>query len=234
MPSFSLSLDNKIAKIKQRYGVKIHYKYSHTDFFPLSWLNAPINATGQQIDLIEAERVMGHINIFLENIPKRVIRLNITDIYLFKDLSFYGKSSGFTNSNSALYIKSKGKRNGYSDDYILKSLYHSFSSILMRHYAFPEQQWSEVNKRHTYLKAQSNVRFHDDIQEVDRKLASQGFINKYATISLKKDFNTLSEFLFLKPRELRSLASQHRKIRKKLNMSIEFYKQIFGANYRFD
>ncbi|MCP4321935.1 MAG: hypothetical protein GY951_10930 [Psychromonas sp.] len=232
-PTFAQSLDSKIAKIKQRYGVTVHYKYSPSSFFPNSWLKKPVNATGQAISKREASRVVTQIDHFLKNIPKRVIRLNITDIYLLKEQKFYGKSYGFSNSSSGIYIQSKGIRDGYSDDYLLRSLYHAFSSIVMRHYAFPEKQWNEVDKNHTYLKADSAVRFHDDIREINSGAAAKGFISKYASISMKKDFNTISEYLFMKPAELKSLAGKHRKIRKKLNLTIGFYKKVFGDNYRF-
>jgi len=232
-PAFAQSLDSKISKIKQRYGVTVHYKYSREDFFPSSWLRKPASVSGQAISPAEASRVVKQIEGFLKEMPKRVIRLNITDIYLLKELKFYGQSYSFSNSNSGLYINSKGRQNGYSDDYILRSLYHAFSSVVMRHYAFPEKKWTEINKRHVYLKADSSVRFHDDIREVNTDLASKGFISKYATISMKKDFNTVSEYLFMNPAELKSLASKHRKIRKKLNITIAFYKEIYGSNYRF-
>ncbi len=67
------AIESQIRKIKQTYGVQVHYHYGADEYFPHKWRDAPISASGAPLSLKEVERLLPLIDTFLSSYPKTVI-----------------------------------------------------------------------------------------------------------------------------------------------------------------
>lgn len=220
-------IEKQIHTIKQTFNVQVHYLYSSQKYFPEKWLKAPISGEGGQLALDEVERILPLIQKALSAYPRSVIEENLVNVYLLNKLMFYGKSFGATNSKTNLYIKSQGKAKGYSDSFIISRIHSEFSSILMRNYEFPKEEWENINPREfKYLGAGKKMLGQKKLYGQNNELLSRGFLVKYSQSSLENDFNLISDWLFTRYSQLVELGEKHEKIRLKMNLAVRFYKSI--------
>jgi len=226
-PNFNQD-SGSIAKFPEQIdGVALHYYYDANSFFPSSWLREPINCTGRQFDLIEAPRVFANIAIFTFSYSSTFLKRNLTDIYILNDLECYGKSYGGTSGRSSIYLEVDTQDEGYTDQFLLGMLHSEFSSILIRSYQFPEQEWRQINQNgFAYSENALEVVEQDRIREPTKDLLEAGFLVRYATTSLENDFNMFAEWLFTREKELCELRTRYERINKKAHLAIEFYKSI--------
>ena len=229
-----MQVESKIDEIQRTYGVNIHYIYDSQAFFPKEWLLAPISGKGSQIHLKEVKRLLPITEEFLSKYSKSILKKNLLDIYLLGELKFYGKSYGATNSKSALYVKSKGKSEGFTDSYLLGMMHHEFSSILLRNYKdeFPTDAWKAANQDGwKYFGTGESMLGQKDLFGQSEELLSRGFLVKYSQSSLEDDFNTFADLAFTEPNRLKELASKYERINKKYQLMIDFYKKIGATKY---
>jgi len=221
------AIERQIQKIKETYGVQVHYMYRPEEYFSSRWLKPPISARGEQLSNKEVKRLLPLIESFLSSYPKSVLDKNLENIYLLSELFFYGKSFGATNNKSSLYIKSMGERKGFTNSFLLSRMFSEFSSILMRNYEFPEKEWQKINPANfKYLGSGVEMLGTEGLYGQDNKLLSMGFIVKYSQSSMENDFNMVSDWLFSQPGLLNKLAKKHKKIRMKMELAVKFYKSI--------
>jgi hypothetical protein len=170
---------------------------------------------------------MRQIKIFLLSFPLEFIKRNLKSIYLLNDMTLYGKPYGKTNARAAIYIESKGIEAGYTDDFLLKGLYHEFSSIIMRNYRFPLHEWEENNiPGFSYSGTGREILNEEDLNLPSEELLKQGFLTKYSTSSLENDFNVFSEWLFTNIDELEEYSKKYPRIARKLAIAKQFYNNV--------
>ena len=232
--SGTIDINKKIRAIKSEYGVQVHYKYDKKLYFSAGWIRKPSSAEGKQILEKEVERILPIIETFLSRSPKKVIKRNLSDIFLLGELTFYGKSFGATASLDGLYIKSKGVEKGYTKEFLLESLFHEFSSILFRNYDFPKTHWESINPKNfkysgTGVEVLGSANLYDQTDELLR----EGFLVKYSQSSLENDLNMLSEWLFTKGRELDVICKKNHRVKLKKEIAQKFYKKI-DREYKFN
>lgn len=229
-----MQVESKIDEIQRTYGVSVHYIYDSQAFFPKEWLLAPISGKGSQIHLKEVKRILPITERFLSKYSKSILKKNLMDIYLLGGLKFYGKSYGGTNSTSALYVRSEGKSKGYRNSYLLGTMHHEFSSILLRNYKdeFPSDAWKAANPEGwKYFGTGEGMLGQKDLFLESEELLSRGFLVKYSQSSLEEDFNMLVGWAFAKPKRLQDLASKHERVNKKCLLMTDFYKKIGATDY---
>jgi len=206
--------------------IAVHYYYD-ADFFPTSWLREPPSCIGVQFDLVEAPRVISDIEEFMSAYDSIFLRQNLTDIYLLNKLKCYGQSYGGTNSISSVYLVVRTQDEGFTDQFLVSMLHSEFSSILMRNYPFPEQEWRLINQdSFVYSENDIQVVEQDTIREQTEDLFEEGFLTRYATTSVENDFNMFVEWLFTRGTELCEIRSRSERINRKAELTIEFYATI--------
>jgi hypothetical protein len=227
-------IESQVVQIYRDYGVRVLYQYDRDQYFDNQWKRSPVNAQGEQISEVEIIRLLPIIREFLSFYPKEVIVKNIKNIYLVKELTFYGSSFGASNSNMGLYIKSQGSNKGFTDQFLLGTMHSEFSSILMRNYAFPEKAWKNLNlKNFQYIGQGKDIIGSSDLYAQIPELLSRGFICKYAQASVEEDFNMMVYWLFAKPNELKVLAKKYPIINSKMWMVIDFYQLSVDSRIKF-
>ncbi len=222
-------IEKKIKQIEKAYGVRVHYQYDRKEFFPRSWLREPISAEGSQMPPEEIKRVLSLLDKFLCRYPKQVLKKNLTDIYLVKDLKFYDKSFGGSYADSSLYINSLGVSKGFTDSYLLGTMHSEFSSILLRNYGdrFRADAWKAANEPgFEYNGTGVEMLGRNDIFAQSHELADHGFLVSYSQSSLENDVNMYAFWAFTRAEELKSLASEYNRISRKYRLFAEFYNRI--------
>jgi hypothetical protein len=227
-------IDKQIESTRREFGVRVHYRYDPIRYFSESRLKPPESAKAKQLELDDVERMIMVIDRFLRAHPKVVIKSNLKDIYLTADLQLYGKPFGGTNIKSALYINCREGDRSFSDDFVLDTCHHEFSSILMNNYPFPKDKWARINPpEFKYGKSGTEMLGKKQLlTEGDESCLSRGFLTKYSTSTMENDFNVLSGELFVKPKELKQAAEKYDKIAAKRDLAIKFYKSI-DKSYKF-
>jgi hypothetical protein len=216
-------------------GVTVHYYYDRADFFPSEWLKDPLICFGEQFDLVEAPRVKSYIEDFISAYDSNFLRQNLTDIYLLDELTCFGNPFGGSNSISSVYLTVRTQDKGYTDQFLVSTLHHEFSSILMRNYRslFPDQEWRLINPD-SFVYSENDVQVVQEptIRDQTKELLEAGFLTRYNTTTAENDFNTLVEWLSTRGTELCEIRSQYERIDRKAELAIQFYAAI-GASVEF-
>jgi Putative zinc-binding metallo-peptidase len=208
-------------------GLVIHYQYDRSKFFPAAWLEEPVNCSGTQVNLSQARRIVPLIEDFASAFDSGFLRSNLKDIYLLSELRCFGKSYGGTNSLSALYLRVGTASQGFTDRYLSLSLHHEFSSILMRNYTFPSQEWTLINgPDFAYSQNSVEVLGQTALESPAGELLKAGFLNRYSMTTLENDFNEIASWLFVRREELCQFEVKYEKIARKSKLVIQFYNSI--------
>ena len=101
--------------------------------------------------------------------------------------------------------------------FLIGRLHSEFSSILYRKHRFPQDQWQRINVA-GFSYPRSSLEFLDQggLYGQDNGLLNQGFVVKYAQSSLENDFNMITDWLFTRPTQLRSLGIQDARMSRQL------------------
>jgi hypothetical protein len=110
---------------------------------------------------------------------------------------------------------------------LLGIMHAEFSSILLKNYGFPSDEWQAINKPSwRYFGSGSEMLGEKGLYDQTEELLAEGFLSRYSQASLEEDFNVFADWVFTKPDRLRELASTYERIRKKYQVVIKFYKSI--------
>lgn len=217
-------IESQVAQIYRDYGVRILYQYDRDKYFGIKSKSPPINAQGEQLSDDEILRILPVIKEFLSVYSKDVIAKNLKVIYLTKKLFLYGKSFGASYGGKALYIKSEGIYKGFTHEFLLGTMHAEFSSILMKNYSFPENEWKSKNPLNfQYVGNGRDMLGTGNSYSQTPELLTKGLICEYAQASVEEDFNMMVYWLFTKPNELKALAKKYPIINSKMWMVIDFY-----------
>ncbi len=204
------------------------------DFYPSYWKNDPkIKPVAEPIEHNELLRTIPLIRGFVVEYPEDILKKNLKGIFLCKTLQFYGKDFGGTNSADGVYLCVKSKELGYTNQFLLSSMHHEFSSILMRNYPFPNKAWEALNpKGFSYTEDAVGALGKDDLLKPHAKYHEMGFICLYSQSSVEEDFNTIADYLFNQRPALLQMAQEYPKLRAKIQLAMKFYKQV-DARFSF-
>ncbi len=209
-------------------GIRIHYDYDRSTYFPASWLAEPVNCQGTQVDLTEAERLVPLIQEFAAVYSAPTLREHLTDIYLLGSLECYGKTYGGTNSTSSIYIRVSPTSEGYDAHYLLSTMHSEFSSILWRSHDFDVSAWESLNPP-GFAYPNDPVSMLEQPGITDRPAAGLfcgGFLTQYGTADPEDDFNDYAGAIFVEPQELCEYRAACKGIADKAWLAIQFYKTV--------
>lgn len=211
--------------------IEIVTDVSGEDYFPVQWSAFGVKPSADPIISSEHSRVMLILVEELGKYPKSLLKKNLQKIMLGSSLSIYNIEYGATNIDKHIYITSKGKQLGFSDEYLRKTIHHEFSSILIRNNDFPFDAWKKLSPE--TLGGQDGV-----IREVaaikkgwegnnhTKKDLADGFVSKYGRSSLENDINTYAENLMTSNDWLSSQAEDYSIIKEKVILIKEFYRGL--------
>jgi hypothetical protein len=197
------------------------------DMFPDSWRGGDIAAKALPLAPREVDRSLRVVKLALRKYPTKVLAKNLKRIYLVRELLFFDLPYGGTNSSDALYLCNAGVKAGFTNSYLENSVYHEFSSILLRNYP---ALWSEAS-----WKAANPPGFRylgDGVQAIrqgatsllrDPSLYPSGFLTTYSKASVEEDFNVVSESMFSGDRSFWKAVDSHERLRKKASLAIKLY-----------
>jgi len=198
--------------------------------FPPSWHSEEINARAEPLAEREVSRSEQVIRVALCKYPDRVLRNNLSKVYVLHAIEFYGMPFGGTNSSDMVYISNQGEEKGYSDIYLEQTFHHEFSSILLRNYPdyLDQRAWERLNPK-GFKYGEGGVealRKGDDSLIFDESLNERGFLNQYALSDFENDFNTIVEYLFKVDEGFWVIMERNSSLKGKVMLAIDFYHQI--------
>lgn len=218
------NIEREIQRLHAETGVRIHYLYDPTCYFPAEWRNDDIAPEAEPLPLDEVRYVLPVVRRFLSAYPVELLRQNLTAIYLASRFQFYGKNYGGTSFQSSIYLACPENA---PDEFLLARLHSEFSSILLRKHAFPKEAWRQLlPPQFRYLGSGVAMLGQRNLYAQDSRLLADGFIVRYAQSSLENDFNMMADWLFTKPAKLDALCRKYPLLRQKRDLVVQFYQSI--------
>lgn len=206
---------------------------SRSTIFPEHWRQSPINAKVKRLDSDEEERSTKCINKAMGKYPEKVLKENLTTVYVLRTLNFYDVGFGATYYAKNLYIANSGISNGYTDKFIEQSFHHEFSSILFFAYAslFDKDSWMSCNPDGFEYKDEATGGVQSLKDDMDGTYFSsvynkQGFIDQYSQSSMENDVNQLAQQLFCPDDGFWAVVDRHPRLQCKVQKLIAFYNAI--------
>lgn len=215
-----------IQELEKRHQLVIRYDVKE-NVIPESLRNPPSYTTAKPFNQRYLCRYIQNISIELKKYPADIIKHNLSAIYLFDSLSFFGVDYGGSSLGSAIYLTAGNISEGYDNDYFAALLHHEISSVLFRNYRFPANAWSAINPD-SFHYAESDSQILKAIENGNESTKSEalyhdGFLAKYAQSTLENNFNLYAEMAFTQPHKLRSLAMKYPRINQKAELVRDYY-----------
>ncbi len=217
-----LDIRKEVRDIQKKFRVRVHYRYDEELYFPAGSTLERFNSSAIQLSEAEIRRALPIVRVFLSNYPRRILRRHLGDIYLMRELKMGGGGWGGTYYKKGIYINCRA-----SQRFILSTMFHEISSMLMKTYRFPERAWLRVNGSEArYIGTRHFADGQNSGGSSSKQGLEMGFVTNYAHSSLENDFNEMSEYLFTRYYRLRHLGKEYPKIGEKMELAIDFYKGI--------
>ncbi len=198
--------------------------------FPEAWRRPPILASGEVLPETEHKRVRAILARALAKYPPAVLETHLKGIHVLAELRYSGVITSGTNSRTCVYLKIGDARRGYTEEHIEGVFHAEFSSILLRNCAghLDRVAWEAVNPAgFQYLgNGVDAVKQNKAGQILREDLHEQGFFKEYAQSTLENDFNGFAKMLFNGEAERWSVAARYPKIRRKLELTLDFYRAL--------
>ncbi len=227
-------LPTSFQALEKRYQIAIYYDQLQKTV-PDYWRQAPISFHYIPISEKDLSLLYPPIQAALAQYPDAVIKNNLRALGLAKQLSFFNTQYGAT------YTETQPQRNtiylsripnldeAEVYDYVLDSVHHEFSSILLKKYPFPEKAWRAANPsgfRYQYESSDNpglTAMQNSDVHQTGAVFFSNGFLSAYSQASLEEDLNVFSGEVFTHPQAILEKARRYPRIAQKLRVWLGFY-----------
>lgn len=200
------------------------------DMFPEGWRHPPASVQATRLRPEEVERSVRIVKSALEKYPPALVKQNLKKVYVVDTLVFYGASIGGTYATGKVYLVNTGIVDGYTDQFIERAFHEEYSSILFRTHStyFRRAAWTAINPPDFVYGTSGYDPARDDFVALvyDPELNAEGFVHLYATTDLENDFNAIASRLFVGEEEFWQIADEYGKIKEKMLLVIDFYRQI--------
>ncbi|MDX2148320.1 MAG: hypothetical protein SFZ23_12435 [Planctomycetota bacterium] len=198
--------------------------------FPAVWRKAPILATGRELPPEALERGRAAVKRALAKYPPEIVRENLRNVWLLRDLQYYGIFAAGTNSATQVYINIGEEAAGYTPAFIEGVFHAEFSSILLRNkpHALDREAWREANPPGFEYTGSGvgAIRAGQAGQTPRDELMADGFFGEYTRSNLENDFNRYSLMLFRGEVLLWEAAARYPRIQRKLELTLAFYESL--------
>jgi len=180
--------------------------------------------------LSEVDRSYKILERGIKKYPKKLLKENVTKIFVMDRLTFHGIYVGGSYAIKTLYITNQGISEGYSDLYVESLFHRELSSVLLLNLPeyFDKTKWLGINdEKFSYgTGGVEEIRNKKSSEKFDATLNSQGFLNEYAMSSYENDFNSIVGCLFIGDYRFWEIVAKYPKIEMKLNVVIDFYAKL--------
>jgi hypothetical protein len=207
-------IDERVARIKEDYGVDVHYKYDHKTFIPEVWHSV---GEGSQLPMEYVPMVLDEIEAFLAVVPEPVSRKELDSIFMFDQLKIGGGGMGAMAYGKSIYLCCVRP-----PIEIRYSIYHELSHILQVAYPVLDAPWAELLPEGFAYGRNTNVNPFG----FDDKLRSDGFIINYSTWNRHEDIAVMSDYIFVRKDETLDMMEAYPAIRRKVAAVVNYYKAI--------
>lgn len=176
----------------------------------------------------------------LKHYPQAALKNNLHKIYVLDELIIRGAPAGGTYdvAKKSIYLKNILQENQFVDlknNYLVTTLHHEISSLLMKHYSFDESVWrSAMGSSFRYANDVDPwyewmfIHGHTEVDEYsdEESLLVRGLIHQYAETGPENDFNTYAELIFADPTQMKHLIHNYPVVAKKYHVFKQFYLRI--------
>jgi hypothetical protein len=224
--------DTLLSRFKTNWpDLKILTKVHSPIFFPVQWRTPDVHAKALRVDEDNYLRALNILAQELEKYSTSVVKHHLKAVALCSKLSLYGIDYGGTNIENRIYLTVLSPREGYTDDYIRKTINHEFSSILIRDFKFPIKKWisalpSTVSYADSLDQEVKAIEAGREFNEPSENELNAGFLAAYGRTNYENDINTYAGMLFTDPIKLRELAEKYPVIDTKYKLIVNFYKSL--------
>lgn len=220
---------SEIRRLEEEYGVKVQHRIG-PDFLAPEWRRPPVNGRVTEIGRLELSRYARLLREVLAQYPEKVLRQNLDAVYLSGSLELYGQQYGGTSIGRSIYLTSSGREEGFDDLYMEQLFHHEFSSILMRDYRLPVDEWLAANPPDFQYSTRIQEILHaiatNRETEGSEELYRQGMLTRYSTSTVENDVNVYAETVFTDPVRMKELTAEYPTVRKKYLLLKAFYLSI--------
>lgn len=230
--------------ITSKYGIRIVYKIEDDFFSPL--VNPPIpEDPGMEITVrpIRHSVLAAFPNLLSEALrkyPVSVIKQNLKAIYFAGEINQKSLRYGATYDpfRHIIYLISDGE---HTDQYLIATFHHEFSSLLLRGRSFFINPWTKFNPEkfeYMFSKSKQSLEIYKSTSLIGTEADYEnGFMNTYGQVSFENDFNEYSAMTFTNPKKFKAIMNQYPRVRGKFLVWLQFYQKvdpIFTEDYLFE
>ena len=201
--------DPQLERIWQEFGVRVHANFEAAIYFPMLWRIGVASPKGVQIEPDALAQLRRLIPGFLAMYPRTIVANNLHDIYLLKSMTVNGMQYGGTYYRDSIYITSGGDHR-VSDSRLFAMMHSEFSSILLKNYKFPTDEWNRINERGWKYIGSGVGTLGPGLYQATDDLFKKGFTCKYGQSSMEEDVNMFVFMAVNQPDALISAANRHR------------------------
>jgi len=226
------SINHLLERIKQDWpDLAIITDVKSKQYFTDEWNNDFVHPKATSIKDDQLRRFLTILPIELKKYPPSLIKSDLHAIALSSSLSLYGIEYGGSNSGKRIYMTVLSPEQGYTDEYIKRTIHHEFSSILIREHKFPLREWravlpAGVKYNDSIDKEVKTIEAGRDLSIASSELLEQGFLSSYRLTNYINDINTYAELSFIEPDKIKKLATKYKRIGVKYDLLIKFYKNL--------
>ncbi len=217
----------KSESVDERSGIPI-YVTVDDETFPDYWKTDEINAKGQDLERSKVKHSISLLKEELKKYPVEVLKANLKRVYFLKSIEFYNVEFGGTNSYDRLYFTNNGESDGYTDQYLVQTIHHEFSSIFLRNFPdyFLQDEWEKNNKIPYGDGGVAALKSSQSSLEFDSTYNANGFLYQYANSDVENDLNSFAENIFAPSPEFYDLVDKYPALKNKWKLIIKFYNSI--------
>lgn len=184
------------------------------------------------MEILPSEKVRSKriIELAKSKYPDKMLQNNLKSILVFKYISFHNVPYSGTTSDDCVLLTNDGIKNGYTDKYIEAVFHHELAHMLLKKYysKFDSTLWSNINpKNFKYLSSGFDaVKTHKASSKFDPNFLKKGFLDQYSQSDKDEDFCEIVQGLFTGGKEFWNIVDKYPKIKKKVNLAIDFYHKV--------
>lgn len=184
----------------------------------------------EPLDDKEEERSVRLFKQEMAKYPAGMLAKFLKTLYLAKTIVVDNYPYGGTYFGTTLFISDEGYEAGFTDQFLESTFHHEFSSLLKDDpkTKFPEKEWDglrpEGMKYIGYEPVFKNDGTNWFVESDD--LFSQGFVDKYSTVSVEEDLNEVASRLFTGGSQFWEKVDKYPRLAKKIRLCISFYNGI--------
>lgn len=227
---FRINLNNSPDKhiLHKSSGIEIRFVLDENTF-PDNWLNIKVRPKVDLIHKNEISRSALVVSKAMNKYPDDFLQKNLSAVYVFKVMSFHGHLYGGTHDFDKIYLSNGGMIQGFTDNQIESTFHHEMSSILFVNYQnyFRKKAWKDLNRKAYQFQDSVDALLNHKVGEAYLPtLNEQGFLHEFASTTIRNDFVSIAENIFLGDSTFFETIKTYPALEKKCELMIQFFYMV--------